>query len=93
MTGGTFDTEKGITVTGGTIVAVGCTQDTIKNAYIQTSSNLSSGAYALTKNGETLVSFTLDSSYRGYMIYDGLFGSSSVYRLYCGTVSVVEFTK
>lgn len=93
MTGGTFDTEKGITVTGGTIVAVGCTQDTIKNAYIQTSSNLSSGAYALTKNGETLVSFTLDSPYRGYMIYDGSFGSSSVYRLYCGTVSVVEFTK
>lgn len=93
MTGGTFDTENGLSVTGGTVIAVGCTQDTIRNAYTNTSANLSSGDYALTKDGETLVSFTLDSAYRGYMIYDASFGASSAYTLYRGTPSVVEFTR
>ena len=93
MTGGTFDTENGLSVTGGTVIAVGCTQDTIRNAYTNTSANLSSGDYALTKDGETLVSFMLDSAYRGYMIYDASFGASSAYVLYRGTSSVVEFTR
>ena len=79
MTAGTFDVENTITVTGGTVISLGCRQNEIPGS-TKSSDTVSTGEYTLKdSSGNVLATFTVESSLKGYMVY-----SSTSCTLYKG---------
>ena len=94
MTGGTFDCDGSITVTSGTIIAIGCVGEKLSNAYTNTQTTLQAGSYTIKdSNNNEIATFTLTQSYRGFMFYDESFNGNTSYTLYKDETKVLTFSK
>ena len=80
MTAGTFDVENTLTVTGGTVISLGCSQNEISGSK-KSSNTVAAGEYTLKdSSGNILATFTVETALKGYMTY-----SSVSCTLYKGT--------
>lgn len=94
MTGGTFDCDGSITVTSGTIIAIGCVGEKLSNAYTNTQTTLQAGSYTIKdSNNNEIATFTLTQSYRGFMFYDESFNGNTTYILYKDETKFLTFSK
>ena len=81
QTGGTFDVDGNMSISGGYVASIGCwcSEASMTANISSTSTTLSSGSYSVKKSsGTELFSFELSTSYYGYRIYAGQ--SCSLYR-------------
>lgn len=92
MMGGTLDTDRGVTVSGGSVISIGTIGNTISGSKYNSSLTLNAGSYSVkTQSGEPLFDFSLDSSYRGFMIFSDMFERSETYILYRGEEVITSF--
>ena len=94
---GSVDVDGIVTVTGGTIVALGGVCETpvnSVNAYVLSSVSFSSGSYSLKDaSGNEVISFTVDGSFsNGWICSDTLTNGTS-YTLYRGSDSIADWTQ
>lgn len=95
---GSIDCERGLTVTGGNVIALGGVCETPSGAstsYTVTFNRtaLKAGKYLITDaQGAELLSFELDSSYSGGWICLEAFVKSGKYELSCNAGRVMSFT-
>lgn len=98
MVSGSVDVDGSISVTGGTIVAFGGICETpgsgSVNTYVSSGTSFSAGEYTLSeKNGEKILSFTLDSSYSSVWIASESIQLNKSYTLSNGSSSVLDWTQ
>ena len=95
---GSLDTDRGATVTGGTIVALGGISTVpggeSVNTWVSAGTSLSAGDYTLTDSaGSTVVSFTLEGSYNGVWIASDALTLGETYTLSRGGSQVAQWTQ
>lgn len=98
MVAGSVDVDGTITVTGGTIIAFGGICETpgsgSVNTYASSGTSFSAGTYTLAeKNGETILSFKLDSSYQSVWVASGSISLGKSYVLSNGSSDVLSWTQ
>jgi len=98
MVAGSIDVDGTITVTGGTIIAFGGICETpgsgSVNTYVSSGTSFSAGTYTLAeKNGETILSFKLDSSYQSVWVASGSISLGKSYVLSNGSSDVLSWTQ
>lgn len=98
MVAGSVDVDGTITVTGGTIIAFGGICETpgsgSVNTYVSSGTSFSAGTYTLAeKNGETIISFILDSSYQSVWVASGSISLGKSYVLSNGSSDVLSWTQ
>ena len=98
MVAGSVDVDGTITVTGGTIIAFGGICETpgsgSVNTYVSSGTSFSAGTYTLAeKNGETILSFKLDSSYQSVWVASGSISLGMSYVLSNGSSDVLSWTQ
>ena len=94
---GSVDVDGSITVTGGAIVAVGgiCETPTNSvNAYAASGQQMSAGNYELVSaDGDTVLTFTLGSSYSSFWVCSELLETGTEYNLNQNGSSVLNWTQ
>ena len=98
MVAGSVDVDGTITVTGGTIIAFGGICETpgsgSVNTYVSSGTSFSAGPYTLAeKNGETIISFILDSSYQSVWVASESISLNKSYVLSNGSSDVLSWTQ
>lgn len=95
---GSVDTDGTVTVTGGAIVALGGVCETpgtgSVNVYISNGTSFSAGSYTLTDSkGETVLSFSLPSSYSSCWIASDAIELNGTYKLLKDGTEVLNWTQ
>lgn len=94
---GSVDVDGTVTVNGGTIIAVGGICETPGNGingYAMSGTALPAGSYVVTNaSGETVTSFTLDSTYSGFWIASDALATDETYLLATETSTVFSWTQ
>ena len=94
---GSVDVDGTVTVTGGTIVALGGVCETpvnSVNAYVLSSVSFSSGSYSLKDaSGNEVISFTVDGSFSNGWICSDTLTTGTSYTLYRGSDSIADWTQ
>lgn len=94
---GSVDVDGTVTVTGGTIVALGGVCETpvnSVNAYVLSSISFNSGSYSLKDaSGNEVISFTVDGTFSNGWICSDTLTTGSIYSLYKDSDSVASWTQ
>lgn len=94
---GSVDVDGTVTVTGGTIVALGGVCETpvnSVNAYVLSSVSFSSGSYSLKdSSGNEVISFTVDGTFSNGWICSDTLTTGTGYTLYRGSESIANWTQ
>ncbi len=95
---GSIDVDGSITVTGGAVVAFGGVCETpgssSVNTYISSSASFSAGSYAVTDpSGETVLTFSLPSSYSSCWIASDVIELNSTYKLLRDGTEALSWTQ
>ncbi len=94
---GSVDVDGTVTVTGGTIVALGGVCETpvnSVNAYVLSSVSFSSGSYSLKDaSGNEVISFTVDGTFSNGWICSDTLTTGTSYTLYRGSESIANWTQ
>lgn len=94
---GSVDVDGTVTVTGGTIVALGGVCETpvnSVNAYVLSSVSFSSGSYSLKDaSGNEVISFTVDGTFSNGWICSDTLTTGTSYTLYRGSDSIADWTQ
>ena len=94
---GSVDVDGTLTVTGGTIVALGGVCETpvnSVNAYVLSSVSFSSGSYSLKdSSGNEVISFTVDGTFSNGWICSDTLTTGTSYTLYRGSDSIADWTQ
>ncbi len=94
---GSVDVDGTVTVTGGTIVALGGVCETpvnSVNAYVLSSVSFSSGSYSLKDaSGNEVISFTVDGTFSNGWICSDTLTTGTSYTLYRSSESIANWTQ
>ncbi len=98
MMAGSVDVDNSISVTGGTIIAFGGICETpgsgSVNVYVSSGTSFSAGSYTLAvKGGDSILSFTLSSSYQSVWIASDCIELNGSYVLSNGSSNVLSWTQ